>query len=196
MYKLSPNPKSCNLMYSGYWVRQRTWELDCVIVCSAAACTFLTEPEKLREKNRRDVLSPQEVSIQHADGDSGVYTNYAEPGSKEPTERDPLFPKGNTSQKTPVKLYGPTSLEDSLDVKQREPDHTCLMSCITCCTKWQQGCTVHNAKSLVVRKSKAGVAKAKDTLTVLQDRRVFLCTVLYGMIAFIGALSNQVGHYI
>jgi len=48
----------------------------------------------------------------------------------------------------------------------------------------------------VVRKSKAGVAKAKDTLTVLQDQRVSLCTVLYGMIAFIGALSNQVGHYI
>jgi len=166
------------------------------ILSLIAACIFLTEPEKLREKNRRDDLSPQEVSIQHADGDSGVYTNYAEPGSKEPTERDPLIQKENVSQKTPDPLYAPTSLENSLDVKQRELDRTCFVSCVTCCTKWQQGCTVHNAKSLVVRKSKAGVAKVKDTLTVLQDRRVFLCTVLYGMIAFIGALSNQVGHYI
>ena len=164
-----------------------------MIVCSAAACIFLTEPEKLREKNKR---SPQGLSIQHTDGGSGVYhTTYAEPGSKEPTERDPLIQKGNTSQKTPDPLYGPTSLENSLDVKLREPDHTCFMPCVTCCTNQPESCTLRNIKSLVVRKSKAGVVKAKDTLTILQDRKVFLCTVLYGMLAFIAALSNQVGHY-
>ena len=161
-------------------------ECHCV-PCSAAACIFLTEPEKMREKDRREVLRPQTVSIQHADGDSGVYTTYSQPGSKEPTERDHLI------QKTPVPLYG---LEDSLDVQRRRvQDPTCCMPCVTCCTNCQEACTLHSARSLVVRKSKAGAAKVKDTLTILQDRRVFICTVLYGMIAFIGALSNQVGHY-
>ena len=55
---------------------------------------------------------------------------------------------------------------------------------------------MQNVKHLVRKKSKAALAKAKETFTILQDRRVLICTILYGMLAFIGALCNQVDHLV
>lgn len=162
--------------------------------CSAAGFFFLTEPGKMQEKNSR-LPGPHRTTIQGAEGDSGEYNNFSESSKKESTEREPLIQKRNkSSSRSPVPLYGPTSSEDSLEVKQRQESHTCIMSCVSCCTNCQKHCTLQNIKHLAQKKSKAALVKAKETLTVLQDRRVLICTILYGMLAFIGALCNQVTH--
>ena len=169
----------------------------CVSVCGccfAAGCLFLTEPGKLQEKSS-NLLGPQRTTIQGTEGDSGEYNNFSESSNKQSTEREPLIQnKIRSSSRSPVPLYGPTSLEDSLEVKQRQESHTCIVSCVSCCTNCQEDCTLQNVRRLVRKKSKAALTKAKDTLTILQDRRVLICTILYGMLAFIGALCNQVGH--
>ena len=65
-------------------------------------------------------------------------------------------------------------------------------SCVMWCTQCKCECSVEMTKSYAVEKSKAGVAKLKMMLSLLQDRRVLLSTGIYGLLGFITIISIEV----
>ena len=75
--------------------------------------------------------------------------------------------------------------------QNRETDNSWCMSCETCCTHHEK-CTPQNARSFVMEKSIAGIEKTKLIVTLLQDWRVLLSTVLNGLTACIAIISNEV----
>ena len=90
-----------------------------------------------------------------------------------------------------VRNYAPSKVA----VRAKERAHHYRKQCISCatwCTHCKEECTPRSTRSFVVGKVKAGVAKLKMMLLLMLDRRVLLSTMLYGVIACITIISNEV----
>ena len=139
-------------------------------VSDAAGCIFLAEPKKSHEIGT----------------DKGSVNSHSNSVTSDCTETDPLIqnlsPRLNGTSH--ADLYGSSAV--SVEVEQRGG---CCMSCVTWCTHCKGECTPRKTKSFVVSKSKSGITKLKEMVTVLRDRRVFLSIILYGMLSFVSNLG-------
>jgi len=134
----------------------------------AASCIFLAEPKKSHEINTN----------------KNIVSRHSSSATNDCSETDPLIqnvtPQLNRSH---ANLYG--SSEVTVEVEQRG-------CCMSWCTHCKGDCTLQKTKLFVVEKSKSGLVKLKEVLTVLQDRRVFLSIILYGLYSFVTTLGNEV----
>ena len=147
--------------------------MNVYIEFDAASCVFLAEPKKSHEVNtRKSCVNRHSSSV-----------------TSDCSETDPLIQNlsPRLNGRSHANLYG--SSADSAEVEQRGG---CCMSCVAWCTHCKGECTPRKTKSFVVEKSKSGVTKLKEVLTVLQDRRVFLSIILYGLYSFVTTLGNEV----
>ena len=90
-----------------------------------------------------------------------------------------------------VRNYAPSKVAVRVKERAHHYQRQCVL-CATWCTHCREECTPRSTRSFVVGKVKAGVAKLKMMLLLMLDRRVLLSTMLYGVIACITIISNEV----